>query len=127
MRAALALVFGLAACSAERSDPGAAFYAANCAACHGPVARGDGPLAANLAVAPADLTTIARRTGHFDRDRVMSTIDGYYRRMDPAHPMPQFGAAVGGAMVMVENEDGTVTPTPDILLALADYLEGLQR
>jgi putative copper export protein/mono/diheme cytochrome c family protein len=35
---------------------GAVLFAANCAACHGPVGRGDGPLTRSLAVPPADLT-----------------------------------------------------------------------
>ena len=35
---------------------GAALYPAQCAACHGAEGRGDGPLAAGLAVPPADLT-----------------------------------------------------------------------
>ncbi len=35
---------------------GAALFAARCAICHGPEARGDGPVAKSLPVAPADLT-----------------------------------------------------------------------
>ncbi len=35
---------------------GAALFGPNCAACHGAAGRGDGPLAASLAVPPADLT-----------------------------------------------------------------------
>jgi len=35
---------------------GAALFAANCVACHGPQARGNGPLAASLPIPPADLT-----------------------------------------------------------------------
>lgn len=34
---------------------GRKLYAANCASCHGPEGRGDGPLAANLNPPPADL------------------------------------------------------------------------
>lgn len=35
---------------------GAAIYAANCAACHGPSGKGDGPAAAGLPIRPANLT-----------------------------------------------------------------------
>ncbi len=127
MRAALALLLVAGCVDQPAPDVGRAFYGENCAACHGASARGDGPLAVGLARRPADLTTIARRNGRFDRDAVMSTIDGYYRRVDPAHPMPAFGEDLEGQIVMVENPDGTVTPTPELLLALADYLERLQR
>jgi hypothetical protein len=57
----------------------------------------------------------------------MSTIDGYYRRADANHPMPEFGATMEGRLVMVENADGSLTPTPEVLIGLADYLERLQR
>jgi putative copper export protein/mono/diheme cytochrome c family protein len=46
---------------------GATVFAANCAACHGADGKGDGPLAANLAVRPADLTA-AHIFGHSDGD-----------------------------------------------------------
>jgi putative copper export protein/mono/diheme cytochrome c family protein len=42
--------------TAESIARGASLYPANCAACHGPAGRGDGPAAAALKVPPADLT-----------------------------------------------------------------------
>jgi putative copper export protein/mono/diheme cytochrome c family protein len=42
--------------SAQSLARGAQLYAAHCSACHGPKSRGDGPLAANLAAKPAELT-----------------------------------------------------------------------
>jgi mono/diheme cytochrome c family protein len=38
-------------------------YKAYCAVCHGPSAKGDGPAATALKKVPADLTTIAKRSG----------------------------------------------------------------
>ena len=100
----------------------------NCASCHGLGGTGDGQAAEGLDPPPANLTTIAARNGGtFPRDRVMSIIDGYRRggHFNPA--MPQFGEMDLGEMVVVENPDGTGTPVPATLLALADYLESIQQ
>jgi mono/diheme cytochrome c family protein len=67
------------ACSehGERVPTGQALYLRHCASCHGVSGKGDGPVAASLQIRPADLTTIARRSGgHFDQERVMRVIDG---------------------------------------------------
>jgi mono/diheme cytochrome c family protein len=45
------------------SVEGPALYKAYCAVCHGADARGGGPMAMSLRVAPADLTRIAARNG----------------------------------------------------------------
>jgi mono/diheme cytochrome c family protein len=127
---ALAAVLALAACvPAEPPEvSGRAVFQADCAACHGADARGAGPLAGGLAVRPPDLTRIAARSGGaFDRVAVMTQIDGYFRDVDPAHPMPEFGAALDGPMMPVETAPGVFTPTPAGLVALADWLEGVQR
>jgi mono/diheme cytochrome c family protein len=64
-----------------------------CAVCHGADARGGGPAAPALKVAPADLTRIAqRRKGEFPREDVRATIVG--ERVLPAHgttEMPMWG------------------------------------
>lgn len=126
-RIALIAPLALVACAPEPVDVARDFYVHQCASCHGGDGRGNGPLASMLSRQPSDLTTIARRNGSFDRNAVMSTIDGYYRRDDPRHPMPEFGATIEGNLVMVENPDGTVTPTPEVLVGLADLLERMQR
>lgn len=46
-----------------QSVEGVDTYKAYCAVCHGPAAKGDGPAATALKKAPADLTTIAKRSG----------------------------------------------------------------
>lgn len=120
-------IAALAACAPRPAEVGRAFYDANCAACHGADGRG-GPAAAGLERPVPDLTTIAARNGGvFDRNAVMSTIDGYYRRDDPNHPMPEFGATMEGRIVMVDTGDGVLTPTPEVLVGLADFLLSLQR
>ena len=59
-----------------RAD-GAALFQSYCAACHGPNARGDGPMIAALRRQPADLTKFAMRNGGvFPEARVTRIIDG---------------------------------------------------
>jgi len=106
---------------------GRAAFLESCSACHGEDARGTGPLALGLDLHPADLTTIAARNGgSFPRDRVMSTIDGFARGAHFSPAMPEFGETDLGQTVIVEETPGVGTPIPEKLLALADYLEGIQ-
>lgn len=65
----------------------------SCATCHGPGARGDGPMAEFLTVAPPDLTRLSRRNGgRFPATEIYRIIDG--RRGLRAHgggEMPIWG------------------------------------
>lgn len=78
---------------------------------------------------PADLTRISERNGGtFPMVRVMSAIDGYTRRGDRTSVMPELGVVFQeGPLVMVPTGDGVATPTPANLVALAEYLRGIQR
>ncbi len=66
----------------EEADPervrlGNKIYLAYCGSCHGQLARGDGPLAEHLKVAPSDLTRISQRNdGEFPYERIYKIIDG---------------------------------------------------
>lgn len=118
----------LAACTppAPPEISGRALFAANCVGCHGVSARGDGPAASGLPKRPADLTRIAARNGgDFPTARVMSTINGYFR--PGSSVMPHFGDVTGGPTVLVDSGDGIMTPAPEGLVALADYLRSVQR
>ena len=56
---------------------GSGLYSTYCAVCHGPDAKGSGPLAESLKRRPADLTMLARNNkGSYDRDMVRRIIDG---------------------------------------------------
>ncbi len=127
--AAVLGAFVLGACVAEEPEvSGQAAFMDKCAACHG--ADGRGSLAMGLSLSPhaPDLTGLsAANGGEFPRDYVMSTIDGYTRGTHVRGVMPEFGAGDLGRTVIVENPDGTGTPVPVVLLALADYLESLQE
>ena len=60
-----------------QEESGAVIFSRYCTSCHGKEAKGDGPLARSLRVAPADLTGLARRNhGKFDAQKVARIIDG---------------------------------------------------
>ncbi|MCB1334243.1 MAG: c-type cytochrome [Roseivivax sp.] len=109
------------------ASDGRALYMTYCADCHGPEAKGDGPLARSMAKPPKNLTLIAVRNGdRFPRAKIMSTVDGY-ARSDSVYPgMPEFGALLEGDLVPFDSGDGKLTPTPWKLAALVEYLESVQ-
>lgn len=93
----VAAVFALGAClfasePVRVPDQGAAakgkvIYQRYCASCHGAEARGNGVIAGELRLPPADLTRLAKRNGgRFPFDRVARAIDG--RQKTGAHGAP---------------------------------------
>lgn len=72
---------------------GRSTFIRNCAACHGPEGRGDGPMADYLTRKPTTLTTIRERNkGVFPLEYMVRVIDG--REMIPMHgtrEMPVWG------------------------------------
>lgn len=96
-----------------------------CVTCHGGSGQGNGPLAEDLPVAPADLTRLAARNdGVFPYSGVMARVYGYPGQF---HVMPEFGPILEGPTVMWRDERGDVVETPRALLDIARYLETLQR
>jgi mono/diheme cytochrome c family protein len=64
-------------CSSTTQPLGERTFQTHCAACHGPLAEGDGPTAATLAVPVPNLRTLSERNGGtFPTDAVASYIDG---------------------------------------------------
>lgn len=109
-----------------RAD-GGAFFAANCASCHGADGKGEVTAANSLAVAPPDLTTLsAENGGQFPAARALSYIYGDPENSHLARVMPQFGGAMAEDLVPVEIE-GVLTPTPRELAGLLVYLESIQQ
>lgn len=102
-------------------ETGAAFFARNCAACHGQDGRGR-DLGAGRA---PDLTRLSIRAGGtFPTLEVLSKVHGWD---DPAAVMPGFGVGDLGPTVVVEIEDGIGTPVPADLVGLWAYLETIQQ
>ena len=121
-----AALAGLATCAPAPAPSAAKVFAQNCASCHGTRGRGDGPEAARLPRAPADLTQIsARHGGAFPTGEVMAAIHGY-RGQEIHALMPEFGSVLESPTVLWVDAAGQEVPTPEALLALAKYLEDMQ-
>jgi mono/diheme cytochrome c family protein len=103
---------------------GSGLYVNYCASCHGPKAKGDGPMAAALKKMPADLTTIAKRNGgKFPDDVVFRTIDG--RNPVLGHggqDMPVWG----NAFLRVD-AGSTIEQTRARIESLVAYLKSIQQ
>jgi len=124
--AALLLAPALASAQEQvntQSTPGAEVYRTYCASCHGPSARGDGPLAATMTKKPANLTEIAKRNGGvFPSDLVFRTIDGRNKVRGHGGPdMPEWGEAFAKS-----REAGDAERVTKVIQSLVDYLESLQ-
>jgi mono/diheme cytochrome c family protein len=79
LRIGLLLVVAIAAgCSSTPTQPlGERTFQTHCASCHGPLAEGDGPVAATLSVPVPNLRMLSQRNGGtFPTDAVASYIDG---------------------------------------------------
>lgn len=125
MRLIMLSILGLTACVPVQDQTPSADFATYCAVCHGTTGRGDGP--AVLEKAPADLTRLsARNGGEFPTTRVMSQIWGYAGGKGRG-VMPEFSPLMAGDRVLYDGGDGIATPTPERLVALAEYLKTLQR
>jgi mono/diheme cytochrome c family protein len=107
----------------SRGWSGDSLFKTYCATCHGPTAKGDGPLADHLRFRPPDLTLFAKRNGgKFAADKVERIIDG--RAPVKGHggsDMPVWGDAFKGSQ---EGYDEAAVKAR--IKALAEFLEGLQ-
>jgi mono/diheme cytochrome c family protein len=133
LAAGLVALAGAAGCAVlTGTDPGvtrsgASYYTEYCAACHGAGGKGDGPAAAGLSARPADLTRLlASNGGRFPLVRVMAKVYGAAGGHGGGGAMPAFGPLFEGDTVLIETAPGVLTPTPAPLVAVAEYVRGLQ-
>jgi mono/diheme cytochrome c family protein len=92
-----------------------------CAACHGSGGRGDGPVAPALRTRPADLTSLARRSGGaFPRDRVRGFIEGTERPL-AAHGTTEM--PIWESMFSAFESDARVR---ERIANLVSYIESIQ-
>ena len=108
---------------AAAAEKGSIVYVRYCVSCHGPVARGDGPLAQDLRVPVPDMTTLAARNGgRFPEARVARIIQsGEVLRGHGSVDMPAWGDAF-------KRTEGTGAATPqEAIHNLTHYLWSLQR
>jgi mono/diheme cytochrome c family protein len=104
-------------------EHGSTLYATYCASCHGPAARGDGPLADVMRRRPPNLTEILKRNnGVFPKETIFRVIDGRQPVRGHGGPdMPVWGDAFKRA-VDVGSEDAV----KNRIQAIVDYLETIQ-
>jgi len=107
----------------KESVSGKDLYAAHCETCHGANGKGGGPFAAQLKVAPPDLTQIAKKNkGVFPTMHISEVIDGEFEK--PAHgsrEMPIWGP------VFRSLAHGRADSALVRLNNLVQYLESLQQ
>lgn len=105
---------------------GQRLYLKHCQTCHGTSGAGDGPLAADFSVPPANLRLLsAQNDGVFPEADVISKIHGYPVRNHQAL-MPEFDTLTAGPRTVWTGPDGTQLSVPADLLAVVDYLKTLQ-
>jgi mono/diheme cytochrome c family protein len=130
MRSALLLAALAAPATAQDPLPGAeegaAIFATHCAVCHGAEARGGGPMAPLLSVAPPDLTGLLDDEGAFPRFWVMRRIDGRDPFLAHGGPMPVWGDELDGPRIMVDGPGGQPILVSENVAAVTAWLESVQ-
>lgn len=126
MVAALALSFPAVA---QEVETGRILFNTHCVACHGPEARGTGPMAELLAIATPDLTVLkAQNDGEFPVWRVVSRIDGRDPLLAHGGPMPVFGDFFEGVQgVAIKTVAGQPVMTSKPIADIVAWLESTQR
>ena len=120
----------------EATDFGKREFQNSCADCHGMDAKGNGVLAANLKVAPPDLTLLSKNNGGvFPVERIFAVIDG--RTQIESHgsrDMPIWGTryAVNAAEHFMSVPNVGVPPNLEAyirtrILNLINYLRRIQQ
>jgi mono/diheme cytochrome c family protein len=104
-------------------DPGSRLFRLYCASCHGPTARGNGPLADYLRHQTPDLTMYtARNGGVFPSERLRQIIDGRHVPSHGDREMPVWGDAFRSSRDGLDVASATAR-----IDAIVRYLEGIQR
>ena len=127
LRIGIALFIALAAgCSSTPTwSLGERTFVTHCASCHGPLAEGDGPTAATLAVPVPNLRTLSKRNGGtFPTEAVASYIDG--RSFPAAHGTREM--PVWGPVFSVTQQIVLGAESPEERIAgVMTFLRGLQQ
>ena len=135
------LAAGFAASAhAEDVDIGKADFQSSCASCHGPQAKGNGPVSGQLKTPPSDLTMLAKNNnGVFPTNAVYETI--YGSKSVPAHgtrEMPIWGERFNPIVNLPHAVDSYYwqkarpQQDPEVvvrtrILAVIDYLNRIQQ
>lgn len=123
--------------SAQELAAGKTEYLSSCAACHGADGKGNGPMTAELKMAPPDLTVLAKKNnGVFPIGAVYEMVDG--RTTVGAHgtrEMPIWGFRFSPSLLKASppsDIDANLGRNPEFIvrsriLALVDYLNRIQE
>ena len=109
---------------------GAQMFQRYCAVCHGPDAKGNGPVAAALKVPPPDLTTLAQRhDGKFPDDYVANVLkNGVKAAAHGSGEMPVWGPIFETMSRWETVCPGTEeTPVAVRITNLTNYLKSIQK
>lgn len=104
----------------RRFSEGRKLFIQYCAPCHGRDAKGGGPVAPTLKVAPPDLTAIQVKGERFPAGRITDLIEG--EKVIPAHgnrTMPVWGK--------IFREERGYSQAQEDILALVKYLQSIQN
>jgi mono/diheme cytochrome c family protein len=112
---------------------GEAEYMANCASCHGPRGKGDGPVAEVLSTKPTDLTTLTSQySGIYPADQVYRVING----QDMINPHgsrempvwgPRYWEMAADVAAHVPHDLDMQAMVHGRITALVQYIESLQE
>ena len=127
--ATFALLMSSGTAFAQEQAYGKAEYINSCAACHGPDAKGDGPMADVLMRRPPDLTVLAEKNGgEFPYNKVFAVIDG--RFIVPGHgerDMPIWGRQFFEEDAKAYGPNGGEIVAQERIHELTNYLGSLQK
>lgn len=116
------------AVSADTVKKGEELFAEACATCHGLNAKGNGPMAEVLSVAPADLTQIAiMNDGTFPTARIIRIVDGTTLLTAHGSPMPLFGMLFRGPSQAFVDSYGNEFFAPASIGNVVAWLETIQE
>lgn len=108
----------------DAQTSGSSIYKTYCASCHGPEARGDGPIAKHLRTVPPDLTRLAMRNrGDFEAAKVQRIIDG----RDPVKGHGGSDMPVWGDAFKQSREGYSEEKVKARIGALVGFLESIQE
>ncbi|WP_298835659.1 cytochrome c [uncultured Roseobacter sp.] len=101
-------------------ESGARLFGLHCAACHGPGARGDGPLSDGMTPAPPDLTLLAKQNhGALPLTGIATRIDSRNSQNSQHGGMPVYGWFFDGPVVTISSGTAgdfeTTQPIADLL------------
>jgi mono/diheme cytochrome c family protein len=116
----------VAAQERQQEPSGQQYYLTYCGSCHGTTGEGNGPMAEDLRVAPADLTRISERHGGtFPEAQLSEVIDGRRRvRAHGSKDMPVWGRVFAQDPAAGSSTETAVRAK---VRPLVEYLKSIQK